>query len=149
MRRWAGACLLSRFRGIPQVAAVVYSQGRSIARWRAETRRRSQECNHNGCSPTPEAACSPLPRVARGPLALAGGARPGSSRTFPETENAVSGRFLQYWDEHCRLAQRGYPISDEMQERSQVDGTSLSEVIVFRVVAEPWLWVADSRRHFA
>jgi hypothetical protein len=44
------------------------------------------------------------------------------SRTFPETGKTVSGRFLAYWNEHGALAQQGYPISNEMQERSDTDG---------------------------
>src|SRR3954451_10953245 len=44
------------------------------------------------------------------------------SRTFPETGHTVSGRFLEYWNTHGGLAQQGYPISEEMQERSGTDG---------------------------
>jgi hypothetical protein len=44
------------------------------------------------------------------------------SRTFPETGYTVTGRFLQYWDEHGGLAQQGYPISDVLGEISDTDG---------------------------
>ena len=44
------------------------------------------------------------------------------SRLFPETGKTAGGLFLTYWNEHGGLAQQGYPISDEMQERSETDG---------------------------
>jgi plastocyanin len=44
------------------------------------------------------------------------------SRTFPETGKTVSGAFLAYWDGHGGLAQQGYPISEEIQEKSDTDG---------------------------
>ncbi len=44
------------------------------------------------------------------------------SRTFPETGKTVSGLFLNYWNTHGALAQQGFPISEEMQERSDTDG---------------------------
>ena len=43
-------------------------------------------------------------------------------QTFPETGKTVCGRFLQYWQEHGGLAQQGYPISGEFEERSDIDG---------------------------
>ena len=43
-------------------------------------------------------------------------------RTFPETGKVVSGRFLEYWTNNGGLAQQGYPISDEFQEKSELDG---------------------------
>jgi acetyl esterase/lipase len=52
------------------------------------------------------------------PAALSG----GKSVTFPETGKSVSGRFLEYWQQHGGLAQQGYPISDILQEKSETDG---------------------------
>jgi hypothetical protein len=49
------------------------------------------------------------------------GAQSGS-RLFPETGKTVRGAFLQYWQRNGALAQQGFPISDEMQERSATDG---------------------------
>lgn len=46
----------------------------------------------------------------------------GVSRTFPETGKTVRNKFLQYWENHGGLAQQGFPISDEIQERSDTDG---------------------------
>ncbi len=46
----------------------------------------------------------------------------GGSHYFPKTGHTVKGRFLQYWQQHGGLAQQGYPISDELQERSDTDG---------------------------
>ncbi len=44
------------------------------------------------------------------------------TRYFPETGRTVQGRFLQYWNDNGGLMQQGYPISTEMQERSDTDG---------------------------
>ena len=41
---------------------------------------------------------------------------------FPETGKSVGGKFLAYWQSHGGLAQQGYPISDEFQEQSALDG---------------------------
>jgi len=43
-------------------------------------------------------------------------------QTFPETKQTVCGRFLKYWQEHGGLAQQGFPISGEFQERSDLNG---------------------------
>src|SRR5688500_17604919 len=44
------------------------------------------------------------------------------SRYFTETKQSVKGWFWKYWQEHGGLAQQGYSISGEMQERSEIDG---------------------------
>src|SRR5262245_39469879 len=44
------------------------------------------------------------------------------SQTFPETGKTVNGLFLDYWNTHGGLAQQGYPISDVMEEVSDLDG---------------------------
>ncbi|MFL5733960.1 MAG: hypothetical protein ACJ78Q_12275, partial [Chloroflexia bacterium] len=41
---------------------------------------------------------------------------------FKETGKRVGGPFLAYWKSHGGLAQQGYPISEEFQERSDLDG---------------------------
>ncbi len=46
----------------------------------------------------------------------------GGTRTFPETGKTLRNTFLTYWDSHGGLAQQGYPISDEMHEKSDTDG---------------------------
>ncbi|MEA2573745.1 MAG: hypothetical protein QOH93_1043 [Chloroflexia bacterium] len=58
------------------------------------------------------------------------------SRTFPETGHTVKGKFLKYWDEHGGLAQQGYPISEEMQEQSEVDGKTYTVQYFERAVFE-------------
>ncbi|HEX9991284.1 MAG TPA: hypothetical protein VGE45_22710, partial [Chloroflexia bacterium] len=58
------------------------------------------------------------------------------SRFFAETGHAVRGRFLKYWEEHGGLAQQGYPISDEMQERSDSDGKTYAVQYFERAVFE-------------
>src|SRR5258708_5823058 len=44
------------------------------------------------------------------------------ARYFVETGKTVGGRFLEYWNGHGGLAQQGYPISEEMREKSDADG---------------------------
>lgn len=46
---------------------------------------------------------------------------PGSV-LFTETGKRVGGAFLQYWQQQGGLSQFGYPISDEFQEKSDLDG---------------------------
>src|SRR5687768_713835 len=41
---------------------------------------------------------------------------------FRETGKQVCGRFAQYWSQNGGLAQQGFPISEEMRERSDTDG---------------------------
>lgn len=60
---------------------------------------------------------------------------PGS-RIFPETNRSVKGKFLQYWDTHGGLMQQGYPISEEIQERSDVDGKTYTVQYFQRAVFE-------------
>lgn len=59
-----------------------------------------------------------------------------TSRTFPETGKTVKGRFLSYWNEHGALAQQGYPISDEIQEKSDTDGKTYTVQYFERAVFE-------------
>jgi methionine-rich copper-binding protein CopC len=42
--------------------------------------------------------------------------------TFKETGQTLCGRFLINWNDNGGLAQQGYPISGEMQEKSDTDG---------------------------
>ncbi|HEX6605558.1 MAG TPA: hypothetical protein VF276_01470 [Chloroflexia bacterium] len=43
-------------------------------------------------------------------------------RLFPETGKTLAGTFRAYWEQHGGLAQQGYPISNEFQETSPLDG---------------------------
>jgi len=45
-----------------------------------------------------------------------------NAQKFPETNHTVGGVFLDYWNAHGGLAQFGYPISDEFNELSPLDG---------------------------
>src|SRR5918997_1193675 len=58
------------------------------------------------------------------------------SRTFPETNKTVKGRFLEYWDTHGGLPQQGYPISEEMQEVSDTNGRTYTVQYFERAVFE-------------
>ncbi len=43
-------------------------------------------------------------------------------RKFEATGKTVGGKFLAYWEKNGGLAQQGYPISEEFQEVSPLDG---------------------------
>ncbi len=77
--------------------------------------------------------------LALGGWLLAGpaiGQAQGSSRTFPQTGHSVDGQFLIYWDGHGGLAQQGYPISQEMAEKSDLNGQSYTVQYFERAVFE-------------
>lgn len=57
-------------------------------------------------------------------------------RTFPETNKTVCGSFLTYWDTHGGLAQQGFPISNEFQEKSDIDGKTYTVQYFERAVFE-------------
>jgi plastocyanin len=42
--------------------------------------------------------------------------------TFPETGKTMRGKFYEYWNAHGGLPQQGFPVSEEMQEKSDTDG---------------------------
>jgi uncharacterized protein (DUF885 family) len=58
------------------------------------------------------------------------------SRLFPETGKRLGGIFLKYWNEHGGLAQQGFPISEEFQERSALDGKTYTVQYFERAVFE-------------
>ena len=67
-----------------------------------------------------------------GPVAAA----QGDSRSFPETGHTVRGPFLQYWQQHGGLAQQGYPLTEELQEVSDTNGTTYTMQYFERAVFE-------------
>jgi erythromycin esterase len=80
--------------------------------------------------------CLALPLAPVSPFTGASNAFQIESRHFPETGHTVKGRFLQYWQEHGGLAQQGFPISDEMEERSETDGKTYTVQYFERSVFE-------------
>ncbi|MEO8288436.1 MAG: PQQ-binding-like beta-propeller repeat protein [Chloroflexota bacterium] len=60
---------------------------------------------------------------------------PGSI-LFPETGHRVGGLFLAYWQGHGGLAQQGYPLSDQFQEKSNIDGKTYTVQYFERAVFE-------------
>ena len=44
------------------------------------------------------------------------------ARSFPETGHTLSGAFLAFWEQHGGLAVFGYPITEEFDEESLIDG---------------------------
>ncbi len=63
-------------------------------------------------------------------------AQQSGCQTFSETGQTVCGTFLQYWQQHGGLAQQGYPLSGEFQERSDVDGKTYTVQYFERAVFE-------------
>jgi acetyl esterase/lipase len=61
---------------------------------------------------------------------------PVDGRYFPETGKTVRGRFLEYWQQNGGLAQQGYPISEEMQEVSEINGKTYTVQYFERAVFE-------------
>ena len=59
-----------------------------------------------------------------------------NARLFPETGKRVGGLFRSYWESHGGLAQQGYPISDEFDEVSDLDGKSYKVQYFERAVFE-------------
>jgi plastocyanin len=55
---------------------------------------------------------------------------------FPETSKHAQGRFLLYWNGHGSLAQQGYPISEEFQEKSDLNGKTYTVQYFERAVFE-------------
>ncbi|HEY0070790.1 MAG TPA: PQQ-dependent sugar dehydrogenase [Chloroflexia bacterium] len=73
----------------------------------------------------PQATATQVPNSTAGPTAptQSPATIPGSgSRTFPETGKTVTGIFLDYWDKNGGLPQQGFPISEVMNEVSDLDG---------------------------
>ncbi|MEO8289153.1 MAG: phosphate ABC transporter substrate-binding protein PstS [Chloroflexota bacterium] len=58
------------------------------------------------------------------------------SRTFNETGKTVKGKFLDYWNKNGGLAQQGFPISGELQEKSDVNGKTYTTQYFERAVFE-------------
>ncbi|MDQ6695438.1 MAG: hypothetical protein M3014_13650, partial [Chloroflexota bacterium] len=57
-------------------------------------------------------------------------------RKFSETGKTIGGAFRTYWEQHGGLAQQGYPISDEFQEKSSTDGKTYTVQYFQRAVFE-------------
>lgn len=55
---------------------------------------------------------------------------------FHETGKRLGGKFLEYWRAHGGLPQQGYPISDEFQEVSVLDGKTYTVQYFERAVFE-------------
>jgi hypothetical protein len=59
-----------------------------------------------------------------------------NARLFPETGKTLGGKFRAYWESHGGLAQQGYPISDEFQEKSDLNGQTYTVQYFERTVFE-------------
>ncbi|HEX8228908.1 MAG TPA: cupredoxin family copper-binding protein [Chloroflexia bacterium] len=59
-----------------------------------------------------------------------------NARKFEATDKTVGGKFRAYWEKNGGLAQQGYPISEEFQERSPLDGKTYTVQYFERAVFE-------------
>jgi len=57
-------------------------------------------------------------------------------RFFQETGKTIGGTFRQYWEANGGLAQHGFPITNEFQERSLLDGNLYTVQYFERAVFE-------------
>jgi hypothetical protein len=62
--------------------------------------------------------------------------QPQNCQTFTETGKTVCDKFLSYWQSHGGVAQQGFPISGEFQERSSIDGKEYTVQYFERAVFE-------------
>ncbi len=58
------------------------------------------------------------------------------TRFFSVTQQSVSGRFLEYWNENGGLLQQGYPISPVLEDQSAIDGKTYTVQYFERAVFE-------------
>ncbi len=58
------------------------------------------------------------------------------TRFFAETGRTVKGLFLTYWEEHGGLMRQGYPIGEEMQEVSEINGKTYTMQYFERAIFE-------------
>lgn len=58
------------------------------------------------------------------------------AQKFTQTGHTVGGLFLQYWNSHGGLAQQGYPISEEFNEKSDLNGQTYKVQYFQRAVFE-------------
>jgi hypothetical protein len=57
-------------------------------------------------------------------------------RKFNETGKTIGGKFRDYWEANGGLAQQGFPITDEFQEKNQTDGKTYTVQYFERAVFE-------------
>ncbi len=82
-------------------------------------------------------ALAALAALAIAPTAGSGFAQPAAAcRAFEQTNKQICGRFLAYWQDHGGLPQQGYPISNEFNEVSEVDGKTYTVQYFERAVFE-------------
>lgn len=59
-----------------------------------------------------------------------------NARKFTQTGKTIGGVFRTYWEQHGGLAQQGYPISDEFNEKNDTDGKTYKVQYFERAVFE-------------
>jgi hypothetical protein len=69
----------------------------------------------------------------------AGGQTPSADPNgifFPNIQKRLGGPFLRYWQEHGGLAQQGYPLTEEFDEKNELDGKTYRVQYFERAVFE-------------
>jgi hypothetical protein len=66
-------------------------------------------------------------------------------QTFNETGKAACDRFLQYWQQNGELAQQGFPLTNEFEEVSDLNGQPYTVQYFERAVFEYHPEIADAR----
>jgi peptide/nickel transport system substrate-binding protein len=61
---------------------------------------------------------------------------PANVLRFKVTSKVIGGKFRDYWESHGGLAQQGYPLTNEFQERSLTDGKTYTVQYFERAVFE-------------
>ena len=59
-----------------------------------------------------------------------------SCETFTQTGKKICGKFLDYWNKNGGLSQQGYPLTDEVEEKSETDGKTYTVQYFERAVFE-------------
>ncbi len=67
---------------------------------------------------------------------LTASAQQSSCQIFPQTNKAVCGKFLAFWQQHGGLTVFGYPISNEFTEVSALNGEEYTVQYFERAVFE-------------
>jgi hypothetical protein len=62
--------------------------------------------------------------------------RPEPGMVFPETGKEIRGVFLEYWKSHGGLMQQGYPLTNLVSEKSDLDGKTYTVQYFERAVFE-------------
>ncbi len=134
---WSNGPNMAQYRMIPAGASVgntIFAIGGG-ARGSLLTSVEAATVSCEDATPTPAATSTPLPTATPVP-APTQTASTDHPYLFPQTGKTIGGKFRAYWENHGGLAQQGYPISNEFQEVSALDGKTYTVQYFERAVME-------------